>query len=193
MWRKLPDFRAERKAQNPVTEAREKSTKINSLGPETARWGGNLPREGVVAEKLAPSLKVCLPWVSKRGIWDIPGILPGCPGPLGVFKKFVQKKFVRIFRSLVTSVAVMVFSVPKQGNPKTARTMTSGFVLRNDTWSSWGHFPLCWPTLQFPPSFDRKELKEQQNRATGPRAWEREICLWEGLWEECFQRFFRGF
>ena len=31
-------------------------------------------------------------WVSKRGIWDVPGILPGCPGPLGVFKKLVQKK-----------------------------------------------------------------------------------------------------
>ena len=44
--------------------------------------------------------KVCLPWVSDRGIWDVPGIVPGCPGALGVFKKFVQKKFVRIFRSL---------------------------------------------------------------------------------------------
>ena len=41
--------------------------------------------------------KVCLPWVSKRGIWDVPGILPGCPGPLGVFKKFVQKNFVQFF------------------------------------------------------------------------------------------------
>ena len=33
-------------------------------------------------------------------IWDVPGILPGCPGPLGVFRKFVQKKFVLILRSL---------------------------------------------------------------------------------------------
>ena len=47
-----------------------------------------------------PPSKVCLPWVSKRGISDVPGILPGCPGSLGVFQKFVQKKFVRIFRSL---------------------------------------------------------------------------------------------
>ena len=45
--------------------------------------------------------KACLPWVSKRGIWDVPGILLGCPGPLGVFQKFVLKKFVRIFRSLL--------------------------------------------------------------------------------------------
>ena len=38
-------------------QARKKSTKINFLGPETARWGGGLPREGVVAEKFAPSLE----------------------------------------------------------------------------------------------------------------------------------------
>ena len=43
---------------------------------------------------LGPS-KVCLPWVSKRGIWDVPRILPGCPRPLGVFKNFVQKKVSR--------------------------------------------------------------------------------------------------
>ena len=42
-----------------------------------------------------------LPWVSKKGIRDVPGILPGCPGPLAVFKKFVQKNFVRIFHSLM--------------------------------------------------------------------------------------------
>ena len=48
----------------------------------------------------AKGWKVCLPWVSKRGIQDVPGILLGCPGPLGLLKKFVQKKFVRLFRSL---------------------------------------------------------------------------------------------
>ena len=36
--------------------------------------------------------KVCLPWDSKRGMRNVPGILPGCPGPLWVFKKFVPKK-----------------------------------------------------------------------------------------------------
>ena len=39
-----------------------------------------------------PPSKVCLPWVSKTGIWDVPGILLGCPGRLGVFKNFVPKK-----------------------------------------------------------------------------------------------------
>ena len=80
---------------------KKKSTKINFLGPETARWGGGLPREGVVAESSCPPSKVCLPWVSKRSIWDVTGILPGCPGPVGVFKKLVQTKFVCIFRSLL--------------------------------------------------------------------------------------------
>ena len=47
-----------------------------------------------------PPSKLCLPWVSKRGIRDVPEILPGCPGPLAVFKNFVQKNFVRIFRSI---------------------------------------------------------------------------------------------
>ena len=84
----------------PEAQARKKSTKTNFLDPETARWGGGLSREGVVAESSCPPSKVCLPWVSKRGIWDVPGILPGCPGPFGVFKKFVQKMFLRIFRSL---------------------------------------------------------------------------------------------
>ena len=46
--------------------------------------------------------KLCLPWVSKRGIRDVPGILPGCPGPLAVLKKFVQKNFTRIFRSAIS-------------------------------------------------------------------------------------------
>ena len=38
-------------------QARKKSTKINFLAPETARWGGGLPREGVVAEKFVLSLE----------------------------------------------------------------------------------------------------------------------------------------
>ena len=36
---------------------KKKSTKINFLGQETARWGGGLPREGVVAEKFVPALE----------------------------------------------------------------------------------------------------------------------------------------
>ena len=73
---------------------KKKNTKINSLGPETARWGGGLLREGVVAEKFVPSLKsLSSVGFQERNL--------GCPGNFAgmVFKKFVQKKFVRIFRS----------------------------------------------------------------------------------------------
>ena len=45
-------------AFNPMRVRHEKkSTKINFLDLETARWGGGLPREGVVAEKFVPSLE----------------------------------------------------------------------------------------------------------------------------------------
>ena len=73
--------------------------------------GGIFHAKGWWPKSSCPPSKVCFPWVSKRGIWDVPGILPGCPGPLGVTKKFVQKKFVRIFRSL-----------PKAGQDKAGRS-----------------------------------------------------------------------
>ena len=55
------------------SQARKKSTKIKFLGPETARWGGSLPRKGVVAEKFVPSLE-CLSSLGfeERNL--------GCPG-----------------------------------------------------------------------------------------------------------------
>ena len=54
-------------------QARKKSTKINFLGPETARWGGGLPREGVVAENFVPALET----LSSLGFEERN---PGCPG-----------------------------------------------------------------------------------------------------------------
>ena len=51
----------------------------------------------MVVEKFVPSLESLSSLVGKGGTWDVPGILAGCPGPLCVFKKFVQKKFVHIF------------------------------------------------------------------------------------------------
>ena len=83
-------------------QAREKNTKINFLGPETTRWRGGLPREGVVAEKFVPSLESLSSLGFEERNLGCPEILPGFPGLLGVFKKFVRKKFVRIFRSLVS-------------------------------------------------------------------------------------------
>ena len=56
-----------------INQARKKSTKIKFLGPETARRGGGLPREGVVAEKFVPSLET----LSSLGFEERN---PGCPG-----------------------------------------------------------------------------------------------------------------
>ena len=74
---------------------------------------GSSTRRGGGRKVSCPPSKVCLPWVSKRGIWDVPGILPGCPGPLGVFKKFVQQKFVRIFRSLKVAFDTVRLGFPE--------------------------------------------------------------------------------
>ena len=50
----------------------------------TSRGGGQKVR--------ARTRKVCLPWVWKRGIWDVPGILLGCPRTLGGVRKVRAKK-----------------------------------------------------------------------------------------------------
>ena len=64
-------------------------------------WGSFTHRGGGRKVRALPRKFVFLGF--RTGIWDVPGILLGCPGPLGVFKKFVQKKFVRISRSLIIS------------------------------------------------------------------------------------------
>ena len=70
------------------SSGKEKSTKT-FLGPETAGWGGGLHAKGWGSKSSCLPSKVCLPEISREGSWDVPGILPGCPGALGVFKKFV--------------------------------------------------------------------------------------------------------
>ena len=45
------------RAETPNNQARQKSTEINFLGPETTRWGGGLPCEGVGGRKVRS-----LPW-----------------------------------------------------------------------------------------------------------------------------------
>ena len=69
--------------QVAVRQARKNNIKINFLGPETARWGGDLPREGVVAEKFVPSLES----LSSLGL--------GCCGPGKLPKKGKSPKVVR--------------------------------------------------------------------------------------------------
>ena len=57
----------------PSVRQEKRATKIKFLGPETARWGGGLPREGVVAENFVPALET----LSSLGFEERN---PGCPG-----------------------------------------------------------------------------------------------------------------
>ena len=59
-------------------------------------WGSSTRRGGGRKVRALPRKFVFLGF-GKGGTWDVLGILPGCPGPLGVFKKFVPKKFVAFF------------------------------------------------------------------------------------------------
>ena len=83
---------------NNDNTCKKKSTKINF---RPSGGVGFLLAKGWWPKSSCSPSKVCLPWV----IWDVPKIRPGCPGPLGVFKKFVLTKFVRIFRPLFSRVA----------------------------------------------------------------------------------------
>ena len=65
-------------------------------GDRPVGWGSSTRRSGGLKVRVLPRKFVFLGF--RRGIWDVPGILPGCLGPVGVLKTFVQKRFVRIFR-----------------------------------------------------------------------------------------------
>ena len=76
----------------------KKSTKIYFLGLETARWGGGLPRQGVVAEKFVPSLESLSSLGFEGGNLGSPGNFAGMSRTPGVVHKVCAKKAC-IFRS----------------------------------------------------------------------------------------------
>ena len=84
-----------------VFQARRKSTKISFLGPETSRWGGVLLREGVVAEEFVPSLESLFSLGFEGRNLGCPEIFAVVSWTPGGVQKLVQKKFLRIVRSLV--------------------------------------------------------------------------------------------
>ena len=103
-WLKLWDKNfSELQTHPPLSsQARKKSTKINFLGPETARWGGGLPREGVGVENFVLSLETLSSLGFEERDLGCPGNFAGMSRTPGGVQKFVQKKFVRIFRSLLS-------------------------------------------------------------------------------------------
>ena len=84
-----------------------------------------------------PPSKVCLPWVLKRGIWDVPGILPGCPGnfagmsrtPEGV--QNVCAKKARAHFSFPTSLLRTKSKVWKRGRRLTGPQSPGRMVLQD--------------------------------------------------------------
>ena len=83
------------------SQARNKSTKINFLGPETARWGGGLPREGVVAEKFVPSLESLSSLGFEERNLGCPENFAGMSRTLGGVQKVCAKKVCAHVSSLI--------------------------------------------------------------------------------------------
>ena len=73
--------------------------------------------KGWGAESSFPPSKVCFPGVAKGGTWDVLGIFAGIPESPRVvfFRKFVQKKFVLIFRPL-TSASILAETAGKDAS-----------------------------------------------------------------------------
>ena len=76
----------------PYTQARKKRTKIKFLGPETARWGGGLPREGVVAENFVPALETLSSLGFEERNLGCPGNFAGMSRTPGGVQKVRAKK-----------------------------------------------------------------------------------------------------
>ena len=75
-----------------VIQARKKSTKINFLGPETTRWGGGLPLEGVVAENFVPALESLSSLGFEERNLGCPGNFAGMSRTPGGVQKVCAKK-----------------------------------------------------------------------------------------------------
>ena len=79
----------QRRYQN---QARKKSTKTNFLAPETGRWGGGLPRGGVVAKNFVPALESLSSLGFEERNLGCPGIFAGMSRTPGGVQKVCAKK-----------------------------------------------------------------------------------------------------
>ena len=95
-----------------VGQARKKSTKINFLGPETARWGGGLPRRGVVAENFVPALESLSSLGFEERNLGCPGIFAGMSRTPGGVQKVCAKKLRARFSFPSRGLLLLRISLP---------------------------------------------------------------------------------
>ena len=88
-----PNLRQEKRAQRLTFWVRRPPGGVGVFHPK-----GWWPRSS------CPPSKVCLPWASKRGVWDVPEFCQDVPDLWGCSKSLCKKKFARIFRSLSIGV-----------------------------------------------------------------------------------------
>ena len=106
----------------PFVQARKKSTKINFLGPETARWGGGLPRAGVGRRVRALPESFSSSSCLGRNL-GCPENFAGISRTPGGLQKVCAKKFVRVCRSLVLQFpnAVVLNTVVRRSTQMSAK------------------------------------------------------------------------
>ena len=117
----------------------KKSTKIKFLGPETAGWGGGLPCEGVGVEKVVPSLESLFSLGFEGGSLACPGNFAGMSRTPGGVQKVCTTKFVRIFRSLVSTLLFQPQTVTRHKPHAPIEHLARG-RLWVDSWSIFGQF-----------------------------------------------------
>ena len=87
--------------------------------------------KGWRSKSSCPPSKVCLPWVSEGGTWDVPGICPGCPGRRGLFERFVQKNLCSSFSSLLSRARGRTATQrSKKGSEKVLRRVLESVLRR---------------------------------------------------------------
>ena len=79
-------------SQEALKSGKKKEHKIKFLGPDTARWGGGLPREGVVAESFVPSVESLSSLGFEGRSLGCPEILAGMSRTPGGVQKVCAKK-----------------------------------------------------------------------------------------------------
>ena len=80
-----------------LTSGKKKRAQRLTFGPGDRRWGGGLPREGVVAEKVRALPRKFFFLGFRRQESGMSRNFAGMSRTLGVFKKFVQKSSFAFF------------------------------------------------------------------------------------------------